>query len=115
MYLKTAVAVIASALVMTGCASTHTTGPGSHPVPATSKPAGANLAGIPVPTMGSDGIYHFNFPASVNVTGKMCGKDTPQFDQRLKDMGVVRGTAGMIALDGGDNAPGTMTICALGY
>jgi len=115
MHVRIVVAVIALAAGLAACSSQGNP-VSTHPIThSPSASSAVNLTGIPVPTKGSDGIWHFKFPASADVTGNLCGKDTPQLDQRLKDMGVVKGTAGMIALDGGNNAPGTMTICALGY
>jgi hypothetical protein len=73
------------------------------------------MTGIPVPTQGTDGTWQFQFASGVNVTGNLCSAKARQLKERLKERGVAKGTAGMVALDGGNNAPGTMTICALGY
>jgi hypothetical protein len=112
------VAVIAAGVVLAGglaaCGSSPAS-PAHHGTPPATHQAGVDLTGIPVPTRGSDGTWHFGFPAGTDVTGNLCSAKASQLKARLQQLGVTPGTAGMIALTGGNNAPGTMTICALGY
>jgi hypothetical protein len=85
--------------------------------PGTSRPSQRKpkSSGIPVPTKGPDGTWQFKFAPGVDVTGNLCSAKSAQLKKRLSELGVAKGTAGIVALTGGNNATGTMTICALGY
>jgi hypothetical protein len=104
-------AILAAALAAgaVGCGGGTSSPPASTPSAAST----LNLTGIGTATKDAGGNYHVQLAKSLS-TSTVCQNDQAQLWYRLRQAGVTGTTSMMIALDGGDNAPGRTTICAVG-
>jgi hypothetical protein len=94
-----------AALALAGCGGTST-----HS--GTSTKNALDMTGIPKAVQTSDG-YAMTFPAGVNLTS-VCSTKGKQLRSRLQQAGLPASSATVLELDGGDNAPGTMSLCGVG-